>query len=84
MRSAGKVTFPAPESLGDVTLGWDKIKELHTSGKVGVLEQNFGGGKGKQAFAKIPTGTIDVSDGKLDNGLQKARPPRFRLRKCSL
>jgi hypothetical protein len=61
---AGKVTFHT-ESLGDVTLTWDKIKELHTSERVGVLEQNFGGGKGKQAFAKVPTGTVDVSDGKL-------------------
>lgn len=61
---AGKVIFHT-ESLGDVTLGWDKIKELHTSEKVGVLEQNFGGGNGKKAFAKIPTGTIDVSAGTL-------------------
>jgi len=60
---AGKVTFHS-ESLGDVTLGWDKIKELHTSQKVGVLEGPVGG-KGKQAIANVPTGTIDVSDGKL-------------------
>jgi hypothetical protein len=60
----GKVTFHT-ESLGDVTLGWDKIKELHASEKVGVLEQNFGGGKGKQAFARVPTGTVDVSAGTL-------------------
>ncbi|MGD0914635.1 MAG: DUF481 domain-containing protein [Terracidiphilus sp.] len=61
---AGKVTFHT-ESLGDVTLGWDKIKELHASEKVGVLEQNFGGGNGKQAFAKVPTGTVDLSGGTL-------------------
>ncbi len=61
---AGKVTFHT-ESLGDVTLGWDKIKELHNSQKVGVLEQDFGGGKGKQAFAKVPIGTVDVSGGTL-------------------
>jgi hypothetical protein len=61
---AGKVTFHT-ESLGDLTLGWDKIKELHTSQKVGVLEQNFGGGKGKQAFARVPTGTVDVTSGTL-------------------
>lgn len=61
---AGKVTFHT-ESLGDVTLGWDKIKELHASEKVGVLEQNFGGGNSKQAFAKVPTGTVDLSGGTL-------------------
>ena len=60
---AGKVTFHT-ESLGNVTLGWDKIQELHTSEKVGVLEQNAGG-KGKQAFARVPTGTVDVSAGTL-------------------
>ena len=60
---AGKVTFHT-ESLGDVTLGWDKIKELHTTEKVGVLSESPGR-KGKQAFAKVPTGTLDVSGGTL-------------------
>ncbi|MGP8251567.1 MAG: DUF481 domain-containing protein [Terracidiphilus sp.] len=59
----GKVTFHT-ESLGDVTLGWDKIKELHASEKFGVLEQSAGS-KGKHAATKIPTGTVDVSEGKL-------------------
>jgi hypothetical protein len=59
----GKVTFHS-DSLGDVTLGWDKIKELHTTEKFGVLQQTANI-KGKHAAAKIPTGTVDVTDGKL-------------------
>jgi len=59
----GKVTFHT-DSLGDVTLTWDKIKELHTTQKFGVLQQTAALG-GKHAAAKIPTGTLDVTDGKL-------------------
>ncbi len=35
---AGKVTFHS-DPLGDVSLGWDKIKELHTSQKFAVLSE---------------------------------------------
>jgi hypothetical protein len=59
----GKVTFHT-ESLGDVTLEWDKIKELHTTEKFGVLQQSATS-KGKHAAASIPTGPVDVTDGKL-------------------
>ena len=59
----GKVTFHT-DSLGDVTITWDKIKELHTAEKVGVLEKSASS-KGKHAAPQIPTGTIDVTDGKL-------------------
>ncbi len=38
----GKVTFHT-DSLGDVTLTWDKIKELHTNGTFGVLKQSVTG-----------------------------------------
>ena len=34
----GKVTFHS-DPLGDVTLEWDKIKELHTSGNFADLQQ---------------------------------------------
>ena len=59
----GKVTFHT-DSLGDVTLGWDKIKELHTTEKFGVLQQSATG-KGKHAAGNIPTGPVDVTEGKL-------------------
>jgi hypothetical protein len=59
----GKVTFHT-DSLGDVTLTWDKIKELHTTEKFGVFEKSAST-RGKQAITQIPAGTVDVSDGKL-------------------
>ncbi len=67
---AGKVTFHT-ESLGDVTLSWDKIRELHTTEKFGVLEQSATS-KGKHAAPNIPTGTVDVSDGKLTVNAESA------------
>lgn len=60
---AGKVVFHT-DSLGDVTLAWDKIKELHSNGTFGVLQQNVTG-KARQAIAKVPTGTLDLSNGSL-------------------
>lgn len=56
----GKVTFHC-EPLGDVTLAWDKIKELHTSGNFAVIES---GEKqmNKEVAAKIPTGPLEVTD----------------------
>ncbi|HTW81821.1 MAG TPA: DUF481 domain-containing protein [Terracidiphilus sp.] len=69
----GKVTFHT-DSLGDVTLTWDKIKELHTTGKFGVLEQSANP-KGKHTATNLPTGTVDVSGGKLTVNAQGAPAP---------
>ncbi len=57
---AGKVTFHS-DPLGDVTVGWDKIKELHVTESFGVLSStvNSGARKGK---VQIPSGTLDVAD----------------------
>ena len=59
----GKVTFHT-DSLGDVTLGWDKIKELHTAEHFAII----GSGvkiRGKKQAGEIPVGSFDVSDQKL-------------------
>jgi hypothetical protein len=56
----GKVTFHS-DPLGDVTVGWDKIKELHTTEKFAVLDKNVKL-RGKKAAHAIPAGTIDVAD----------------------
>ncbi len=56
----GKVTFHT-DSLGDVALTWDKIKELHTTQKFAVLDATVKL-RGKKTDAKIPVGTIDVAD----------------------
>jgi hypothetical protein len=69
--TAGKVTFHS-DPLGDVSLTWDKVKELHTTEKFGVLNsKNIPTRRRKQAV-QIPEGTLDVADQKVtihpDNG----------------
>ncbi|MGA7339374.1 MAG: DUF481 domain-containing protein [Terracidiphilus sp.] len=55
---AGKVTFHT-ESLGDVALAWDKIKELHTAEPFAVLDSTVKL-RGKKTAGAIPSGTLDV------------------------
>jgi hypothetical protein len=57
---AGKVTFHT-DSLGDVTLTWDKIKELHTEDKFAVLDKTVKL-RGKKEASEIPVGTMDVAN----------------------
>jgi hypothetical protein len=56
----GKIIFHT-DSLGDVTLAWDKVKELHTNGKFAVLNKNANVLKKKEA-AQIPIGTMEMSN----------------------
>jgi len=59
----GKVTFHS-DPLGDVTLSWDKIKELHTGGSFAVIDKNVKT-RGKKSSRSIPTGTIEVTNKEL-------------------
>jgi Protein of unknown function, DUF481 len=56
----GTVTFHS-EPLGDISLTWDKIKELHTGQKVAVIDKSvkLSGRKNK---GNIPTGTVAVEN----------------------
>jgi len=54
----GKVTFHT-DALGNVTLGWDKIKELRSHEKFAVLDKNVKL-RGKRHMGQIPIGTFDV------------------------
>jgi hypothetical protein len=56
---AGKVTFHC-EPLGDVSVTWDKIKELHTGQQFAVLDKNVKK-RGKKAQLQIPEGAIDAN-----------------------
>lgn len=56
----GKVTFRT-ESLGDVTLGWDKIKELHSTQRFAVMDKTVKE-RGKGKAAGLPAGTLDIKD----------------------
>ena len=55
---AGKVTFHS-DPLGDISVGWDKIKELHTTEKLAVLDKTVKL-RGRKAEKQIPEGTVDV------------------------
>jgi hypothetical protein len=55
----GKVTFHT-DSLGDVNVTWDKIKELHAAGRFAVLDKTVKL-RGKKNDAQIPTGSIDAT-----------------------
>lgn len=55
-----KVTFHT-EDLGDVSVGWDKIKELHTSQKFAVLSDQHKMHH-RREMRKLPEGTIEMSN----------------------
>ncbi len=57
---AGKVTFHT-DPLGDVSLSWDKVKELHVAEKFGVLSSTVKP-RGRNKEAQIPEGMLDVTD----------------------
>ena len=56
--TAGKVTFHS-DPLGDVTISWDKIKELHATEQFGVLSKTVRL-HGKQSVSRLPVGALDV------------------------
>ncbi len=55
---AGKVTFHS-DALGDISVSWDKIKELHATGKFGVLNSAVKPG-GRKSARQIPMGPVEV------------------------
>ncbi len=58
--TAGKVTFHS-DPLGDISVPWDKIKELHATETFGVLNSTVKL-RGKQSAGQIPVGTLDVAN----------------------
>ncbi len=59
---SGKVTFHT-ESLGDVTVDWEKIKELHSAQKFAVLSKDHK--LGRKNRSKYPLGAIDITGGTI-------------------
>ncbi|MGB7267631.1 MAG: DUF481 domain-containing protein [Terracidiphilus sp.] len=59
--TAGKVIFHS-DSLGDVSISWDKIKEMHVNEKFGVLNSTVKL-RGKKSQQQVPVGTLEVSNG---------------------
>lgn len=56
----GTVTFHT-DSLGDVEVKWDKIKELHATESFAVLSTEVKA-RGKRATANLPEGPIDATN----------------------
>lgn len=59
--AGGTVTFHS-ESLGDVTIGWDKIKSLQTSQPFAVLTPEMKK-RNRRAARAMPKGAVDVANG---------------------
>jgi Protein of unknown function, DUF481 len=56
----GTITFHS-DPLGDITLTWDKIKELHTAQKLAVIDNSVKL-TGRKSKGNIPTGTVSVEN----------------------
>jgi len=69
----GKVVFHS-DALGDLSLSWDKVKELHTSGPFAVLDKNVKL-RGKKSAEAVPNGTLTVENGNVSVQVQNAAPP---------
>ncbi|HUH64440.1 MAG TPA: DUF481 domain-containing protein [Terracidiphilus sp.] len=59
----GNVTFHC-DPLGDVTIAWDKIKELHATEPFAVLDKTVKL-RGKKDESKIPVGTLEMTSQNL-------------------
>ncbi|HEX3986754.1 MAG TPA: DUF481 domain-containing protein [Acidobacteriaceae bacterium] len=72
----GTLTFHS-DSLGDVTVSWDKIKELHATGDFAVLDKTVKH-RGKKSDRRLPTGPIDATSESVTvhpAAQQEAPPP---------
>lgn len=61
IRAVGSDVLFHSDVVGDVTVKWDKIKELHTSTQLAVLEKSLFARHG-QIPASVPEGALAVSD----------------------
>lgn len=69
----GKVNFHS-EALGDLSVSWNKVKELHTSASYAVLDKTVKIHSKKHGGA-IPTGSLDVSNNSIALHSEKAPVP---------
>lgn len=56
----GKLTFHS-DVLGDLSLAWDKVKELHTTEKFAMVDKNLKL-HGRKSTGPIPEGKLDVAN----------------------
>ena len=72
--AGGKVTFHT-DSLGDVSLAWDKIKELHSRQKLAVVDPAVKLPKGKANADQYPAGTIEMANQAVTVHPDSGAPP---------
>lgn len=83
MQVGGKVTFHS-DPLGDLSISWDNIKELHTEGKFAVLDKNVKlRGKGRKEAKQIPTGAIDVANQAVTVHTEAGPPPAIPVKNAA-
>jgi hypothetical protein len=70
--SDGKVTFHS-DPLGDISVGLDKIKELHTGGSYAVIDKTVKVHSKKNA-GQIPEGQLELENGSIAIRSEKAAP----------
>lgn len=71
--SGGKITFHS-DPLGDVSLSWDKVKELHTTGSYAVIDKKIKI-HGKKTASTIPTGPLEVTNNAITVHSENAAAP---------
>lgn len=71
--SDGKITFHT-DALGDVSVSWDKIKELHTTGSYAVIDKRVKI-RSKKNAGTIPTGQLEVTNSAIAIRPEKAGAP---------
>jgi hypothetical protein len=71
--SDGKVTFHS-DALGDISLSWDKVKELHTSGSYAVVDKSVKV-RSKKNAGTIPTGQLEVTNNAIAVRPEKEAAP---------
>jgi hypothetical protein len=70
--SDGKITFHS-DALGDISVSWDKIKELHTSGSYAVIDKTVKIHSKKNA-GNIPEGQLEVANSSIAVRSEKGAP----------
>jgi len=66
----GKITFHS-DPLGDITVTWDKVKELHATEQFSVLDKNIKL-HGRKSTGGIPAGTLDMTDQAITVGAENS------------
>jgi hypothetical protein len=69
----GKVNFHS-NPLGDISVDWDDVKELHTAEKFAVLDKTVKL-RGKKHMQQVPIGNLDVADKSVTVHTEATPPP---------